>query len=296
VPFVTAEGLARAGLVCVVRARAPWRTFAAAGGPPYARAVHATTANDPTGDLVRVGVAHSAAVALPLLVLGLLVLPPLVAVVVALAVATVVTVVRARRSDDAVAAALGARPVRDADVPRLASAVEQVAMAVGTAPPRLHVIDDPARNAVVWGAGARPASLAVTAGLLEVAEPIELEAVVAHLLSDVRDGLVEAPTAAAALFGRVASGPLAGLVARLAQAGADDRRIVLADLEGARATRYPPGAVAALERVAAGRSAVVRNPPVLQALWFAAPGEPGVDDPFHAHPPLADRIDLLREL
>jgi len=271
-------------------------TFAGACGPSYARAVTTATANDPTGDLVRVGVLHAALVAVPLLVVGLLVLPAWLAVVVALAVAVGVTVFRAKRSDDTVAAALGARPVEPAGVPRLASAVEQVAMSVGGAPPRLHVIDDPARNAVVWGSGARPASLAVTTGLLEVAEPIELEAVVAHLLSDVRDGLVEAPTAAAALFGRFASGPFAGVVAGLARAGADDRRIVLADLEGARATRYPPGAVAALERVAQGSSAVSRNPRALQALWFAAPGPPDVEDPFHAHPPLADRIDLLREL
>jgi len=161
---------------------------------------------------------------------------------------------------------------------------------------RLHVIDDPARNAVVWGAGARPASLAVTAGLLEVAEPIELEAVVAHLLADVRDGLVEAPTAATALFGALAGGPFAGVVASLARAGADERRIVLADLEGARATAYPPGLVAALERVQAGSSGVARTPEPMQALWFAAPSEPAPGDPFQAHPPLADRIDLLREL
>jgi len=54
--------------------------------------------------------------------------------------------------------------------------------------------------------------------------------------------------------------------------------------------------VAALERVRAGGSTVARSPKALQALWFAAPGEPDRDDPFHAHPPLADRIDLLREL
>jgi heat shock protein HtpX len=169
-------------------------------------------------------------------------------------------------------------------------------MAVGIGPPALHVIDDPARNAVVWGSGAGPASLAVTTGLLEAVQPIELEAVVAHLLSDVRDGLVEAPTAATALFGRLATGPLAPLVAALAEAGADDRRIVLADLEGARATRYPPGTVAALERVQTGRSVVARSPRSLQALWFAAPCEPEPGDRFQAHPPLADRIDLLREL
>lgn len=256
----------------------------------------ATTAHDPTADLVRIGVLHAAVVLVPVLVVGLLVLPVWLAVLVAVAVAVAVTVVRARGADERIARALGARPVAASEVPRLAGAVEHVAMAVGVSPPRLHVVDDPGRNAVVWGSGQGPASLAVTTGLLEVAEPVELEAVVAHLLADVRDGLVEAPTAAAALFGSLAGGPLRGLVASLARAGADDRRVVLADLEGARATAYPPGAVAALERVRAGSSGVARTPKPLQALWFAAPSEPAPDDPFRAHPPVADRIDLLREL
>lgn len=255
-----------------------------------------TSVHDPTGDLVRVGVVHAAVVFVPLAVVGALVLPVWLAVVLAAVVAVAVTVVRARNADARIARALGARRVEAAQVPRLASAVEQVAMAVGVVPPVLHVIDDPAVNAVVWGSVQGPSSIAVTTGLLDSAELIELEAVVAHLLSDVRAGLVEAPTAATALFGALASGPLAGFVAGLANAGADDRRIVVADLEGARATAYPPGVVAALERVHDGSSTVARSPKPLQALWFAAPAEPSPDDPFHDHPSVADRIDLLREL
>jgi len=256
----------------------------------------ASTAHDPTGDLLRVGALHAVLVLVPLAVVLLLVLPWWLALVVASVVALAVTVWRARGADDRIATALAARRVDPAEVPRLASTVEHVAMAVGVSPPTLHVIDDPARNAVVWGSGQATACLAITSGLLDVVEPVELEAVVAHLLAGVRDGLVEAPTAATAMFGPLADGPFAGVVGSLARAGVDDRRIVLADLEGARATAYPPGAVAALERVRAGSSGVARTPKPLQALWFAAPSEPATDDPFRAHPPLADRIDLLREL
>lgn len=254
------------------------------------------TTHDPTGDLVRIVAVHAAVVAVPVLVIGLVVLPVWLAPLVAVVVAAAVTAVRARRVDERVAADLRARPASDADLPRLAAVLEQTAMAVGVTRPALHVIDDPARNAVVWGSGRGPASLAVTRGLLDAAERIELEAVVAHLLADVRDGLVEAPTVATALFGRFSAGPLGGVVAGLARAGADDRRVVVADLEGARATRYPPGFVAALERVRAGSSGVACSPRSMQALWFAAPCEPSPDDPFQAHPPLVDRIDLLREL
>lgn len=267
-------------------------------GRSYTPGVTTTTgtAHDPTGDLVRMAAVHAAAVALPVLVVALFLVPAWAAVLVALVAGVAVTALRARGTDARIARALGARAVEPSDVPRLANAAEQVSMSVGVAAPRLHVIDDAARNAVAWGSGSAVASIALTSGLLEVAEPIELEGVVAHLLTDVRDGLVESPTVATALFGALAGGPLAGTVARFAQAGAEDRRIVLADLEGARATRYPPGVVVALERVRAGTSHVARNPRAMQGLWFAAPGESAPDDPFDAHPPLADRIDLLREL
>lgn len=248
------------------------------------------TAHDPTGDLVRIGAVHATAVGVPVLVLALFLVPAVAAVLVGLVVGVAVTVVRARGADERIGRSVGARPVDPADVPRLAGAVDHVAMAVGVAPPTLHLIDDPGRNALVWGSGQGPASLAVTTGLLEVAEPVELEGMVAHLLTDVRDGLVEAPTAATALFGGLAG----GLLRSLARAGGDDRRVVLADLEGARAIRYPPGVVAALERIRRGSPTVSRSPEPLRALWFAAPSEPS--DPDGAHPPIDDRIDLLREL
>lgn len=260
-------------------------------------ATETSTAREPTADLARIAAVHAGLLAVPVLVLALVLLPLWLAPVVAVVVAVAITVWRSRGIDERVAAALGARPVEPADLPRLAGVVESTSMAVGVAVPRLHVIDDPARNAVVWGSGTGPAaSVALTTGLLDAAERIELEGVVAHLLADVRDGMVEAPTVTTALFGPVAGGTLAGLVAWLARAGEDERRVVVADLAAARATQYPPGAVAALERVAAGATGVARSPRPMQSLWFAAPSEPVDDDRFAAHPSLADRIDLLREL
>jgi heat shock protein HtpX len=232
----------------------------------------------------------------PALVIALIALPVWLAPLVAVAVGAVVTALRCRGIDDRVGSALGARPVDAADAPRLAGVAESTSMAVGVASPRLHVIDDPARNAVVWGSGSGPASIALTTGLLDAAERIELEGILARLLTDVREGVIEAPTATTALFGALAEGPLSGLVASLARADEDERRVVVADMAAARATQYPPGAVAALERVREGATAVARSPRPLQALWYAAPAQPAAGDPFAVHPPLADRIDLLREL
>lgn len=255
-----------------------------------------STAREPTTDLARIATVHAAIVAVPVLVLGLIVLPVWLAPIVAVVVAVAVTAVRCRGIDERIAGSLGARPLGADEAPRLAGVVDSTSMAVGVAVPRLHVIEDPARNAVVWGAGDGPASIAITRGLLDTAERIELEGIVGHLLADVRDGMVEAPTVTTALFGSLASGPAAGLVAWLARAGEDERRVVVADMAAARATQYPPGLVNALERVRAGSSGVERNPRSLQPLWFAAPSTSADDDPFAAHPPLADRIDLLREL
>lgn len=254
------------------------------------------TSSDPTADLLRPAALHAALIFVPLVVVAVLVTPWWLAVPAAAVVAVAVTVVRARRTDERVAARLGARPADASAHPRFAGLVESMSMAVGVAPPRLFVIDDEGANAVVWSSGAGPASIAATTGLLDTAGRIELEAVVAHLLSAVHDGAVVAPTVAAALLDRLATGPSARLVAAVVHAGADDRRVVLADLEGVRATQYPPGAVAALERLAGSTTTVARRPRALQPLWLAAPVDSAPDDLFAVHPPLADRIDLLREL
>lgn len=260
-------------------------------------ATEPSTAREPTADLARTVAVHAAIVAVPVLVLALVLLPLWLAPVVAVVVAVGVTLLRCRGIDERVARALGAREVAPSDVPRLAGVVESTSMAVGVAVPRLHLIDDPAWNAVAWGSGTGPAaSLALTTGLVDSAERIELEGVVAHLLADVREGMVEAPTVTTALFGALADGPFSGLVAWLARADEDERRVVMADMAAAHATQYPPGAVAALERVADGSTAVARSPRAMQSLWFAAPSEPVEGDRFAAHPPLVDRIDLLREL
>ena len=167
-------------------------------------------------------------------------------------------------------------------------------MAVGVAVPSLHVIDSPSRNAITWGDGSGPMSTALTTGLLDAVDRVELEAVVGRQLTAARDSSVEVVTVASALFGPLARGPLEELVASIVHRTVDDRGVVLADIEGARATGYPPGLVAALERVRAGSSVIDGLPPPLSALCFAAPGERG--GRFDVHPPIEDRIDLLREI
>lgn len=243
--------------------------------------------------LVRLAALHAAVVAAPVLVVALLLRLWIVALPLAVVVGVVVTALRIRGIDDRIATTIGARPVAEADVPRLAGLTESVAMAAGVGVPRLFVIDSPSVNAVNWGLGNGPCCLAVTTGMLDAADPVALEAVVGHHLGRVHARSLEVTTMAAALFGPFAKGPLTGPVVALVQ-GDEERSVVMADLDGVRATRYPPGMVGILEILRSHDSRLDTVPPALAGLCFAAPHDG--PDPFAVHPPVDDRIDLLREI
>ncbi len=256
--------------------------------------VRTATDHDSTVGMVWLVVAHAAIVAFPLLVVGLFLLPAALAVLVAVVVAVLVTLVRLRGIGRRVVTSLGAVPLGPDERPRLHNVVEGAAMAVGVPVPQLFVVDNPARNALTWADGIGPVSIAFTTGLLDAVDRIELEAVVGRQLSVARDGRLDVVGIAGALFGHLARGPFEDAVASLVHRTVDDRNVVLADIEGARATSYPPGLVAALEQVRVGSSRLPGVPPWLSAFCFAAPA--GDEGAFSVHPPIEDRIDLLREI
>ena len=250
------------------------------------------SAPTPDSTLVRLVAVHAAVVGLPVLVVALALRLWILALPLAIVVGVVVTVLRLRGIDQRVAGAVGARPVGAGEHPRLEGLAENVAMSTGVPIPRLFVIEVPTVNAVSWGVGSGPTNLAVTRGLLDAAEPIALEAVVGHHLGPARTHAVEVTTLAAALFGPFAKGPLTGPVVSLVQ-GDEERSVVRADLDGVQATRFPPGMVKVLELMRANDTSL-DVPAGFAGLCFAAPGAD--DEPFAVHPPLDDRIDLLREI
>jgi heat shock protein HtpX len=145
-------------------------------------------------------------------------------------------------------------------------------------------VDDPARNVLVAGRDPRRSAVVFTSGLLDSLDRIELEGVVAHQLARIRQDDV-APATLVAVLGR-----LTGLLLRSPLA---TDRLVAADLEACQLTRYPPGLIGALEKVA-GASTVASAPSSATAhLWFVPPTDGRTSDP---HPPLEERIALLREL
>lgn len=193
------------------------------------------------------------------------------------------------RAPGAALRALGASPGGGrGGAPRLANVVENLCAAHGLAEPELHVTEPDAPNAAVAGRGRSGSHLVVTRGLLETLDRLELEAVVARELCQIRRG-VRGATVLAGVAGLLGSGPVAGwFVGRLF----DARHVIDDDLEAIRLTRYPPALASALTKIAEGgrnRSPV----PAGRHLWVVEPpARPGKA----VQPPVPLRVAALEEI
>ncbi len=181
-----------------------------------------------------------------------------------------------------VLAAIGGRdadPIADA---RLVNLAEGLSIGAGVGQPRLRVIDSPACNALAAGTSPHRGIVGVTAGLLAELDRIELEAVLAEELIQVRRHETLPATVVAATF---------GLGRRIAVPADRDAQ---ADLAAVALTRYPPALASALEKVDAKGAAVSGQPSSMAHLWLADPStEPGLR---RGRLPIRDRIEALREL
>jgi heat shock protein HtpX len=110
-----------------------------------------------------------------------------VAIVIAVVIALIMTSVSYFAGDSLILAASRARPVSEQSHPQLMNVVREMSIAANVPPPRVHVIDDSAPNAFATGRSPRHASIAVTTGLLEKLNREELQGVVGHELSHVRN-------------------------------------------------------------------------------------------------------------
>jgi len=128
---------------------------------------------------------------------------------------------------------------------RLENLVQGLSLAGGVEEPQVVVLSDPARNAMAVRNGGRN-RIVVTQGLLQSLEVVELEGVVAELLTRLKNGDAEAATLGAALFGQpILDGPLRSVLGPVARMGlgrllSADRDLE-ADRQAVRLTRYPPG-------------------------------------------------------
>jgi heat shock protein HtpX len=218
----------------------------------------------------------------------------------------------------------GAKPVTREQLPRLYAVMERLAAKANLPVPKLYVVPEAAPNAFATGRNPRHASVAVTQGLLELMNDDELEGVIAHELSHVRNYDILITSVAATLAGAIT------WVARLSYFGGDDRerggggvfglfmlilapfaafllqlglsrqREYSADATGARMVGNPYGLISALQKLGAYNSRIPTTAirPSTSSLCIVKPmfGGGTLSSLFSTHPPLADRIAALREM
>jgi heat shock protein HtpX len=259
---------------------------------------------------------------------------------IALVIAAVMAFSSYWKSDKIALAVSRAQPADEQEYRRLHNLVEGLCIAGGLPKPKVYIIHDDAPNAFATGRNPKNAAIAVTTGLLHTMNRVELEGVVAHELSHIKNYDILVSTLAVTLVGTIAiitdltlrmmwwnggrvarsgdrndrNNPLAliGLVllilapilAKVMQASVSRRRETLADVSAVRMTRYPPGLISALEKLQADNTVTHSASMATAHLWIEQPMS-GVKDAgrlgmwhklFNTHPPLAERIALLREM
>lgn len=193
-------------------------------------------------------------------------------------------------ADAAVVRGLALRPATETEQPRLFNMVEGLCDSHGFRRPAIFVLDDDARNALVWGCHSEQGNLAVTRGWLDAASRMGLEGLLARELDRADDPALASATVVVSL-GRVVPGPLRR---RLVRRVYGPHQAMLDDFAAVRYTRYPPGLADALATMAGG-STVVRGATARTAHLWVAPPVSGPTD-LGEVPPVDLRVDALREL
>ena len=211
------------------------------------------------------------------------------------------------KADTVALAVSRAHPADPAEYRRLYNLVEGLTIASGLPMPRIYIVDDPAPNAFATGRNPRHAAIAVTSGLLEKMNRVELEGVLAHELSHIKNYDILVSTIAVTLVGSVVllsdialrtmfwnggrvrrdgdrndgNNPLAifgiififlaPLLGKAMQAAISRRREALADASAVQMTRYPPGLISALEKLLADTTVTHSASKATAHLWIEQP-------------------------
>jgi len=229
-----------------------------------------------------------------------------------------------------------AREAKKEEFPYLYNTVEGLSLAAGIPMPRVYVIDDDSPNAFATGRSPEHASVAVTTGLLKIMNRQELEGVIAHEISHIKNLDIRIMMLAAVLVGviillsdiilrtfiwggsgreerrRDGGGPqlaiiaigillalLAPLIAQLIRLSVSRKREYLADASGAMLTRYPPGLASALSKLAANNKPLQAANKATAHLYITNPlkgRKMMFAGLFSTHPPIEDRIAKLEAM
>jgi heat shock protein HtpX len=234
-------------------------------------------------------------------------------------------------SDKLVIATSGAKQIKKSDYPTYFRTVENLSIAAGLPMPKVYVVDDASPNAFATGRDPKHAVVCATTGLINMMSESELEGVIGHELSHVKDYDIRLAGVVAVLVGFIAIlsdlfirinffsddddskgsaifllvalafAILSPIAATLIQLAVSRRRELLADANGVLLTRYPEGLASALEKLQKDKTPPRYASNATAHLYIENPFDnkkvsnffTGL---FNTHPPLEERIKILRSM
>jgi heat shock protein HtpX len=247
----------------------------------------------------------------------------------AVAISIIMTLISYFQGDKIALYTSGAQAITKEQNPRLYRIVENLSIAGGMPEPKVYIMPDTAINAFATGRSPQKASIAVTEGALNKLEDTELEGVIAHELSHVKNFDTRFMMLVAVLVGTVAIlsrlllrfpgrvrikndknnvglilfvggivlAILAPIIGQLIKLAISRKREYLADASGALLTRYPEGLAKALEKIRLENQPVMRASEATAPLYFSNPFKASnLHNWLSTHPPIEERIKRLREM
>lgn len=219
----------------------------------------------------------------------------------------------------------GAKQIQKKDNPRLYNIVENLSITTGLPMPKVYIIEDSAPNAFATGRDPEHSVVAATTGLLDIMDNKELEAVMAHEMShvknyDIRVSMItfglscivgfiadlgfrmmyyanrrdSDDNSPLGLIAMVLVSIIAPIAAALAQMAVSREREYLADASAAHITRYPEGMISALKKLDTHAQPMRHQNPATEALYINNPLKKGsFKSLFSTHPPIEKRIERL---
>ena len=238
-------------------------------------------------------------------------------------------------SDKMILGMSGAKQIKKRDNPQLFRIVENLCIGAGIPMPKIYIIEDSAPNAFATGRDPKHSVVCVTTGILEKLNKAELEGVIAHELSHVQNYDIRLMSIVVILVGLVALladffmrslwygggrrdrerdnaqgiflaigivlAILSPIIATLIQLAVSRKREFLADASGALLTRYPEGLASALQKIAKDKEPLEAANNATAHLYIANPFKGKISGSwfanlFNTHPPIEERIKILRSM
>ncbi len=230
------------------------------------------------------------------------------------------------KGDKIVLKITGAKPATKPKYTRLINIVEGLSIAANIPTPKVYVIENPDLNAFATGRDPEHASIAVTTGLLEKMNKEELEGVIGHEMSHIKNYDIKFMTLVSVLIGLVviisniflrslwfrgrsrnknsgiflliglALAIIAPIAVKLIQLAISRKREFLADASSAQLTRYPDGLASALEKIKEYNTGKLQVSDAVAPLFISEPKRNRFVYLFSTHPPIEERIKRLREM